>query len=267
MMMMRRKILRRRAPNLNGLDELIRNQDWDAVRDAIHSPRFRILSGACKDACRRPSSSSPLALAVSLNPPSDVVDLLLRRDPAAVLQPDHKGRLPLHVACSTGASVEVVRLLLFAESLTPGKHEMSSMGNVNTALCADADNRVPLHYAAEYSTGSHGDTIDVFSVLCAACPEAASVKDAWGETPGDVAAQMKETAFLDGDHEMVEAGKAARRALLQTSKMQWQRKSFIKKVAKTTEGEENKSILVILAKLASESECRKKQDDSFCESM
>lgn len=204
-MQMKQWIFKRRSTQYQkSLIGQIRDQDWDAVREAI-----QLQSGASKAACGQRSPSSSLALAVSLNPPSDVVASLLQLDPAAAFQPDQNGRLPLHVACSTGASVDVVHLLLLAESPSAGEQELP--GNVDVALCADIEGRVPLHYAAEYATGSYGETLDVVVVLCAACPVATSVKDAWGETPSDVAAQMEDAALLDSDHEMVEAARAVRR--------------------------------------------------------
>eukprot|EP00567_Pseudictyota_dubia_P000728 CAMPEP_0197465954 /NCGR_PEP_ID=MMETSP1175-20131217/64804_1 /TAXON_ID=1003142 /ORGANISM="Triceratium dubium, Strain CCMP147" /LENGTH=252 /DNA_ID=CAMNT_0043001981 /DNA_START=963 /DNA_END=1718 /DNA_ORIENTATION=+ len=186
--------------------------------------KFR--SGSSKTDCSPRCSSSALALAVSLDPPLDVVISLLKVDPAALTRPDNLGRFPLHIACSAGASVDVVHRLLVASS-SDDCERPSGEGSLNAALCTDDDDRNPLHYAAEYATGSYGDALDVVAVLCAACPMAASAKDRWGETPSDVAAQMEEAALLDGDHEMVESARAVERVLWQTFMMPWKRMSKV----------------------------------------
>uniref|UniRef100_A0A7R9VL11 Uncharacterized protein n=1 Tax=Pseudictyota dubia TaxID=2749911 RepID=A0A7R9VL11_9STRA len=213
------------------LDDLIRSRNWDAVRKAVEASNSRFHSGSSKTACSRRCSSSALSLAVSLDPPSDVVVSLLRLDPAAASHPDRSGRLPLHVACSTGASVDAVCLLLRATSPPPADADdrsASEGSNQGAALCADADGRTPLHHAVEYASGNYySDTLEVIAVLCAACPGAAFVKDRWGETPCDVAAQMEEASVLDHDLKMIEESRAVRRIVWQTVMMPWKRISKI----------------------------------------
>lgn len=113
--------------------------------------------------------------------------------------------------------MDVVHLLLEAVSSSEDRKRTGERSNryASVALHADADRRLPLHYAVEYAVGSHGDTLDVVAILCAACPKAASIEDGWGERPCDVVEKMEEVALMEGDSEMVEAARAARRILQQ----------------------------------------------------
>eukprot|EP00567_Pseudictyota_dubia_P000512 CAMPEP_0197464818 /NCGR_PEP_ID=MMETSP1175-20131217/64223_1 /TAXON_ID=1003142 /ORGANISM="Triceratium dubium, Strain CCMP147" /LENGTH=277 /DNA_ID=CAMNT_0043000815 /DNA_START=128 /DNA_END=962 /DNA_ORIENTATION=+ len=231
------------------LDDLIRSRNWDAVRKAVEASNSRFHSGSSKTACSRRSIQLQVSFGVVQNgvqPALFFFRALARRlagpalgrrrfppapRPRGGLAPGQDGRLPLHVACSTGASVDAVCLLLRATSPPPADADdrsASEGSNQGAALCADADGRTPLHHAVEYASGNYySDTLEVIAVLCAACPGAAFVKDRWGETPCDVAAQMEEASVLDHDLKMIEESRAVRRIVWQTVMMPWKRISKI----------------------------------------
>lgn len=74
---------------------------------------------------------------MSCDPPSDIIETILKIESINSLKVDNLGMLPLHLACINGASQECVRLVLENDG----------------GACAQAiDNmkKAPLHYAAEY---------------------------------------------------------------------------------------------------------------------
>jgi hypothetical protein len=94
-----------------------------------------------------------LSIASSLNPPVDVIKILLSIEPLHSLQVDCYGMLPLHIACMNGASSDAIEALLGHDD-----------GACVQAI--DMFKRTPLHYAVQYvcepdamSGESHGSSI------------------------------------------------------------------------------------------------------------
>mmetsp|Transcript_6677 Transcript_6677/g.12550 ORF Transcript_6677/g.12550 Transcript_6677/m.12550 type:complete len:455 (-) Transcript_6677:88-1452(-) len=95
-----------------------------------------------------------LSIASSLNPPADVIKILLSIEPLHSLQVDTYGMLPLHIACMNGASSDSIEALL----------------NHDDGACVQAIDmfkRTPLHYAVQYicepgdmsTIESHGSSV------------------------------------------------------------------------------------------------------------
>jgi len=84
----------------------------------------------------------------------------------AARTPDANGALPLHVACASGASREVLEVLVSR--------------NQEALQCADTAGRLPLHFGAA-SGGACAP--DAFAWLLDCYPGAARVRDASGSTP------------------------------------------------------------------------------------
>lgn len=94
-----------------------------------------------------------LSIASSLNPPVDVIKILLSIEPLHSLQVDSYGMLPLHIACMNGASSDAIQVLL--------DHDDGAC-----VQAIDMFKRTPLHYAVQYvcepgamSSESHGSSI------------------------------------------------------------------------------------------------------------
>ena len=95
--------------------------------------------------------------------PRDLVEPLLRANPAAAATADLDGFLPLVGALSCGAPSEVVDLILNAN---PGAAKIK------------VDGRTPLHYAV-----SHGCDVSVARALVRIWPDACGIRDADGNAP------------------------------------------------------------------------------------
>lgn len=107
---------------------------WKKVSKALTSSRGESL--CC---LRDPSGLSLLSVAAMSMPPLDILQLLLELNPAASLEPDDYGSIPLHLACLNGASSDIIRILL--------EHDNGISASVPDLI----DGRVPLHHAVEFA--------------------------------------------------------------------------------------------------------------------
>jgi ankyrin repeat protein len=92
---------------------------------------------------RNCSGLSLLAFAISHKPPLNVVETMLKVNPSLVHQADTNGHLPLHIACATGCSSELINVLLEQD----GKDAVSKPATFN--------HRFPLHYNCIYILNPH----------------------------------------------------------------------------------------------------------------
>lgn len=115
----------------------------------------------------RPESVGNLLLheACHFNPPVDVIKTLIEAHPEAITTPGHGGLLPLHIACCSGASSEVVAALL-AENPTTIK----STCNIQNGMM------LPLHVACRSEAKRQ-----VLEVLLTYYPEASAIRDRHGK--------------------------------------------------------------------------------------
>ena len=150
---------------------LIEQRKWEDLIDRIdRRPQTAhvILSNA------GPNSSTPTSAvygnfvlheAVKYNPPLKLVEALISAHHAALHSKGNWGYLPLHYACTSGASADVVEALL-------EKYP-------NAAMEKDSnDHMLPLHLACKA-----GAEADVLMALLTSYPEATTVKDDFGQTP------------------------------------------------------------------------------------
>jgi ankyrin repeat protein len=112
----------------------MRKDRWKRVAKQLKSSR-----GASLCALKDPSGLSILSVAVMSNPPLEILLLILQLNPAASLEQDDYGSIPLHLACLNGANSDVIRILL--------EHD----NGISAAVPDDMDRRVPLHHAVEFA--------------------------------------------------------------------------------------------------------------------
>ena len=121
---------------------------------------------------RHSASILPLHQAVALRPPVEMIQTLVITYPAGIKAKETSfGRLPLHVACRSGASPEAIECLL-------AYHPDGSMEG-------DTLRRIPLHYALKNDAGA-----EVVALLLDAYPEGVSCADHRGWIPLHVACSM-----------------------------------------------------------------------------
>lgn len=186
-------------------------------------------SGELICSMRDSSGLSLLSVAVISNPSLETLNLILRLNPSATLEPDKFGVVPIALACMNGASSEVVQTLL--------EHD-NGMG----ATVPDSDKRVALHHAVEQAarisikelteeqskavfdsfafsedsdcstklSTSASSTIDlsndaeVLQLLCEAAPEMIHFASSNGDTPLDVMHIVRGRCKTEAQQTMVE---------------------------------------------------------------
>ena len=120
----------------------IQNKAWIKVQKIISfQPNLaKPCNCACCQCCNK--QHSPLLLACKLNPPIEVVERLIKANPAAVFEADCEKRLPLHLACEYGASPEVIKKIV--------------LSNVDATITRDIYGMLPIHKVCE----SYFDNLD-----------------------------------------------------------------------------------------------------------
>jgi len=87
---------------------------------------------------RNVSGLSMLGFAVSHKPPVNVVEIMLKMNPSLIHQADSNGHLPLHIACATGCSSDLINILIQED------------GGAAVSMAAMINQRFPLHYTCLY---------------------------------------------------------------------------------------------------------------------
>eukprot|EP00536_Pseudo-nitzschia_multiseries_P009758 jgi/Psemu1/201604/e_gw1.282.39.1 len=103
------------------------------------------------------------------NPPLRVISALINEYSDAVKAKGGKGYLPLHYACATNSSPDVVRKLL---EIFPASIRMRDTNDL----------MIPLHFACKW-----GASPSVIEILTSAYPEGKQVRDIYAKTPVDYA--------------------------------------------------------------------------------
>lgn len=107
----------------------------------------------------------PIHQVCAQNPTTSILAALVRAHPDGLKQRESAfWRLPLHVACRTGASMEAIKALL--HYFPQGASWKDSMG------------RTPLHYAA-----ANGASLETLRLLISQYPQACRVRDIKGWVP------------------------------------------------------------------------------------
>ncbi|KAL3912199.1 MAG: hypothetical protein SGILL_006979 [Bacillariaceae sp.] len=158
--------------------EIIRRRDWDHLMDScINNPHLAYV----KFSSRSNMNKGNLILheACKHNPPIHILDAIYDANESAVMIKGFGGYFPLHHACASGASEEVIRYLI---SKFPG------------AVCcaSEQDHTFPLHLACKMGTSE-----DTLMLLLTHCPEAAVHQDDFGRLPLDYAKNLRSTGARD----------------------------------------------------------------------
>jgi len=155
----------------NELDTAIHNEDWSKVSLACAArPKgARRWSTQGSFDGKHSSKLLPLHNAVLTRPPADVVQALIEAYPKAVfLKETGFSRLPIHLCCRSGGSLEVLQVL--------------TKYNPEGAQEKDALGRIPLHYAI-----SNGSVPEIIDELLIVFPDSGRCKDNKGWLPLHVA--------------------------------------------------------------------------------
>ena len=164
--------------------DLIERQQFDLVIARIKrdpSEASVILASASAGAHNSVMNQGNLALheACKNQPPLDVIEALLDANEEAIKTKGQWGYLPLHFACCSRASPEVVaKLIVSYPSATRAKD--------------DHEGTLPLHLAAKW-----GANDEVIMALLTVHPKASGVRDASGRTPIDHAKNLKSPHVRD----------------------------------------------------------------------
>jgi len=148
------------------LFELIMNEKWeDSTNRSTHHPsEVKRWTKVCIDGTHS-SSLLPLHQAVSLKPPVKAVNALVKAYPKAVrTKESFFFRLPLHIACLRGASLDVISALLLCYP--------------DGARAKAVFDRLPIHYAC----GS-GGTRAILTALVDSYPDGPRTQDEHGWLP------------------------------------------------------------------------------------
>jgi Ankyrin repeats (3 copies) len=202
-----RSVPRHDDPSLLTQEELQRrreivDQTWDQVRRWLWAHADKAVRAEAAS-LRGQGDVTALHLMCKLdNPPTEVIEGLVEAAPEVVSWVDAHGWLPLHYACVSGASTEVLRLLTskFPESklvqdnqgrtplhfyvtrIADNPNVMATnvgiLSDTGAAELPDCRGMLPMHYACAY--GNHPA---VLTVLENAYPEAIARKENNGRTP------------------------------------------------------------------------------------
>jgi hypothetical protein len=117
----------------------------------------------------------PLHAAMFRNAPLQTAAAILMAFPEAVKEPDHRGMLPLHYACASGASEQCISMLLM-------------MYNQGAKTADPMENSLPIHQLCQWGAISE----EALHLLLIAYPESVDAKDSHGMTPLDIITENRE---------------------------------------------------------------------------
>jgi hypothetical protein len=162
----------------------------EELLDIIQRRDWKVLMNRCQNyphlAYVKFSGSSPISKGnlvlhevCKQTPPNDLVEILYDANDSAVMIRGYGGYLPIHHACASGASDEVIQYL-FAKY-----PEGVSVSDEN-------EHGLPLHLACKM-----GASEDVYMLLLSQYPEAASMRDDFGRLPIDYAKSIRNAGTRD----------------------------------------------------------------------
>jgi ankyrin repeat protein len=139
---------------------------------------------------------TPLHHLVRNQPPSDLVERLLKLAPDTVKVPNTIGWLPLHYALNFGASHDIIKMLFQAYP--------------EAAKVQDNMGCLPLHYACWNPMDCREDFLDRLNLLVTAYPEGINVQDIDGKFPScflnDAVSESDHTEHLYLLHMAIKGG-------------------------------------------------------------
>lgn len=154
---------------------LIQKQRWRRIKQILDSSQ-------AEHYCQEEDGSrlSVLSKALGYAAPVDVVDAIIKTNPAVVDHLDEYGANALHVGCLNGAPFELIRYL--------------ACNYQRLTAVTDNDHRTPLHHAVEHACSDGGNFdyyTDVVELLCEKAPQTILLGDKGGETPTDIVQLIK----------------------------------------------------------------------------
>ena len=160
---------------------LIKKQRWRRVKQLLESNQAQHY---CQE--QDASKLSVLAKALGYAAPLEIVDAIVKTNPALVHKCDDYGANALHVGCLNGAPFESIRHL--------------ACNSQQLTITTDNDHRTPLHHAVEHAC-EDGENFhyytDVVELLCTMAPQTILLGDKGGETPTDIVQLVKLDHDLD----------------------------------------------------------------------
>lgn len=115
----------------------------------------------------------PLHIACHSSASMDAIQALLLQNPSSSFNQDNLGRVPLHYALSNGSTIELVRELLISASEAGGQQ-----GLIGCTSAVDFNGWLPLHVACHMCA-----SVDTIRLLVQAFPEGVDKKTKKGSTP------------------------------------------------------------------------------------
>jgi ankyrin repeat protein len=171
-------------------NELIAKRRWEKLVQTIKAcPKLAsaTLSGGSSMFSYGSQGNFLLHEVCKNDPPLEVLEVVVEANVDVVKTKGQWGYLPLHYACTSGASAEAVQFLI--GSYPEGTRTMD-----------DNDQMLPLHLACKW-----GASKDTLLALLESNPEATTALDAYGKTPMDYATSLSSAsgraiaiAILDG---------------------------------------------------------------------
>jgi hypothetical protein len=175
------------------ISDLIEQRKWDVLIAKVkRQPETALVvlsSGATPVSPLDISGNYVLHEVVKNDPPLKVVEVLISANETALKSRGSWGYLPIHYACTSGASADVVEALLGSYS--------------NGVMLKDSnDHMLPLHLACK-----RGADAEVLMALLTAYPEATTIKDDFGQTPLDYGRNIRSQEARSDTLSCLEIGK------------------------------------------------------------
>jgi hypothetical protein len=150
----------------------IRNKDWSRLMRRVEThPHVAFVKFSGRDSLSK--GNSVLHEVCKNNPTVDIIETLIDANESAITLKGNGGSLPLHYACATGASTEVIQYLV---------------SNYPEAVSTTEDNEraLPLHFACKI-----GVSEDAFMLLLTHYPQGAAIRDYFGRLPLEYAKNIQ----------------------------------------------------------------------------
>jgi hypothetical protein len=173
--------------------DLIEKREWDdliaKIKRQPETASVILSSGAAVFSPLDISGNYVLHEVVKNDPPLKVVEVLISANETALKSRGSWGYLPIHYACTSGASADVVEALLDSYP--------------NGVMLKDSnDHMLPLHLACK-----RGVDAEVMMALLTAYPEATEMKDDFGQTPQDYGRNIRSREARSDTLSCLEIGK------------------------------------------------------------
>jgi hypothetical protein len=158
--------------------ELIRKREWSRLMERCQTnPHLAYVKFASASAMNK--GNLVFHEVCKHNPPIHVLEAVHDANESAAMIKGYGGYLPLHHACASGASDEVIRYIVakYPEAVS---------------MADEHDHALPLHLVCKMGTSE-----DMFMLLLSHFPDAATVQDDFGRLPMDYAKNIRSPGTRD----------------------------------------------------------------------